>query len=113
MIVRDGKESDLTAFYGRGAPKSGKLRVAEENGEVVALIGYYPYEKGTVFVFSDIKPEATQKVALLRHAVRFLRSLDHVGVCIASDGAGPLLERLGWVYAGDDEERQVYAWPIH
>lgn len=105
---RPATAADFRAFFGREAPHALRARALERNGEVLGLAGWY-LAAGKAVVFSDMKP-GIPKSLIWREARAFMAELRLPAICVASEGAGPFLERLGWVHVSGSDVGEVYAW---
>lgn len=92
--VRAAVAADIFAFYGRTAPQSLRAKVLVRDGEVIGLAGHY-LMNGVAVVFSESKGDVP-KMTVWRESVKFMKTLSLPAICVASDGSGPFLERLGW-----------------
>ena len=105
---------DLRRFYaGRQIPVTLRARVAEFNGEIVGMIGWY--RRGEqAFVVSEVRGEMRRFPRLiLQEARAMLDSLKLPGLCMADPkepGARRLLEWLGWRYLMTTDEGEAYIW---
>lgn len=98
------------AFYGKPFARTLKAEVFEHNGEVIAVVGYY-FLNGWALVFSDIMETAPRlKMRVWREAVRFMGKLTFPALCVADEGSGPFLTRLGWQFVGPSGDGDVYSW---
>lgn len=88
---------DVADFYG-SIPMSMRATVAELDGRVVGIAGYY-MAQGVAFVFSDCKAELP-KMTIWREAVKYMQGLTIPAICVASEGSERFLERLGWKHLG-------------
>ena len=105
----------MRAFYGHDLPFSARAWVAEVDGEVIGIAGYY-LRGGAALVFSDMR-EAMKAypVTIMREARRLMARIKVPAVCIADPdlpGSGRFLERLGWRFDRRTEEGDQYTWPI-
>lgn len=100
--------ADLLAFYGKPPPHSVRARVLEQDGEVIGVAGYYILN-GMAVVFSDSN-RPIPKMTIWREALAMMATIKIPAVCVANEGSGPFLERLGWVHVTDDETGGVYSW---
>lgn len=108
--VRPARASDLIALFGEPYGSTLRAWTLEADGEPVALAGYF-MSSGHAMVFSDIT-DGIPKMTLWREAKRFMDKLKVPGVCVAAEGSGPFLERLGWAFAGHSEDGEVYTWRL-
>lgn len=112
-LVRPARAADFRAFYGRALPRSGRAWVAELDGKVIGLAGYY-LMGGRAFVFSDMdEAMARYPVTIMREARRLMAGLRLPALCIADparETSGRFLERLGWRLVGPGDEGDIYAW---
>jgi hypothetical protein len=75
--------------------------------EPVGIAGWFVVH-GVAHVFSDLKP-GVPKLAVWRAARKLMGLLPRSAICVTT-GSGLFLDRLGWVYLGDCDEGEVYAW---
>lgn len=88
-----------------------RARVAEQDGRIVAVLGYY-VQDGIARVFSEVR-EPLPKMTIWREAAAMMARIKVPAVCLADrdhPGSCRLLERLGWQHAGTTPEGEVYAW---
>lgn len=114
--VRAARPADFEAFYGRSPPYTMRAWVAELDGEVIGIAGYY-MRQGWVQAFSDMNDAMRQYPGtIMREARRFMARLKSPALCIAScseKNAARFLGYLGWRHVGTSEEGEVYAWQPH
>ena len=96
------------AFYGRMPPRSVRVWVLEHDGQVLGLAGYF-MQDGKAVLFSDVR-EGVPKMTIWRAALAFMKSLDMPLVCEGTQKSAAFLERLGWVYVGDNDNGMVFEW---
>lgn len=101
------------AFYGSPLPVSARAWVAELDGEVIGIAGYY-LKGGAALVFSDMTDAMrAYPVTIMREAKRVMAEIRVPAVCIASSerkGSARFLRRLGWTFARSTDEGEAYAW---
>lgn len=90
----------MVHLYDGALPFSIRATVAELNGEVVGIAGYY-MAQGVAFVFSESRAELP-KMTIWREAVKYMNGLNVPAICVASVGAERFLERLGWRHLSGD-----------
>lgn len=99
----------MAAFFPADPPKSARAWVAELDGRVIAVAGYY-IDGGAAVVFSDMKDEMYDfPVTIVREARAFMARLPVPAACSASPrvrGAGRFLRRLGWQHLRGN----VFVW---
>ena len=103
MKSRPATQADIKALYGN-VPVTMRARVLDVDGEVAAILGYH-LTGGAVVVFSEIR-KPIPKMAVWREAKKFMSELKIPAICVAENGSGPLLKRLGWV----TEDEEVFTW---
>lgn len=106
--VRHATAGDMLDFYGRAPPYAVRAWVAEEDGKVLGVAGYH-LEAGCAVVFSD-RRGGIPRMTIWREAKKMMRRITVPALCVAEDGAGPFLERLGWVFVGNSDAGGVYKW---
>lgn len=111
--VRAARPSDFEAFYGRRLPYTAWAWVAEQDGEVIGIAGYYVRD-GWVQAFADMDDAMRMwPGTIMREAKKFMARLKSPAACIASPAeknAAGFLEHLGWRHIGTSAEGDVYAW---
>lgn len=105
---RPATQADLLTFFGRLPDCSVRARVLEQGGEIVGVAGYF-MAGGRAVVFSDLKGDVPN-MTIWREAKALMDSLRVPALCIAENGSGPFLERLGWQYVGPSADGEVYEW---
>ena len=105
---RPASRSDIEGFFGRMPGPSIRARVLELDGEVVGVAGYY-LVGGIAVMFSDTKADIP-KLTIWRESKAMMAGMRIPAVCVASDGSGPFLERLGWRHLGPSPDGEVYQW---
>ena len=102
---------DIANALGSAPPYSVRAWVLEKNGDVVGIAGYW-LAGGRAVVFSDLMQSGMPKVTIWRAAREFMKKLKIPSLCVAQEGSGPFLERLGWDYLGDSPDGEVYQWEL-
>ncbi len=80
--------------------------VLEIEGEIAGIAGYY-FTGGTAVVFSEMR-RAIPAAVIWRESIEMMRKIKFPAICVAQDGSGRFLERLGWV----TEDGEVYKWRL-
>ena len=107
---RPATRADIEGFFGKLPRQSIRARVLEVGGEVVGVAGYYMVN-GVAVMFSDKKGDIP-KMTIWRESRAMMDKIETPAVCVAEEGAGPFLERLGWQHAGPSSEGEVYTWQV-
>lgn len=114
--VRAARPADFEAFYGRRLPYTARAWVAELDGEVIGIAGWYRRADGYALAFSDMTDAMRMWPGMImREAKRFMGALSGPAVCVANcneEGAARFLSHLGWRKVGVCEDGEVYAWQI-
>ena len=113
MKIRAARQSDIVEFHGHALPHGARAWVAEDDGKIVAVAGYYI--TGPKMVWSEIKDEMRDYPVSIFRFARFLMGQLPPGLwaCLASKneaGSERLLQRLGWTHARSTESGEVYLW---
>ncbi|WP_456389745.1 hypothetical protein [Profundibacter sp.] len=107
-LTRPATRSDILTFFDKIPGRSIRANVLEIGGKVVGVAGYH-IAGGMAVVFSD-GTDAIPKQRIWRESLKFMRELKIPAICIASDGSGHFLERLGWKYCGPSNDGDVYTF---
>jgi len=98
------------AFFGQLPPLTVRARVLEVDGKLAGIAGYWMAGDQAV-VFSDIAEDVTiPKLRIMREGLAFMKELDVPARCLADEGSGAFLTRLGWEHIGTSDEGEVYQW---
>ena len=117
MIVRPATVGDFVSFLGAAPPWRCRAWAGEVGGSIVGMGGVsYPPHAVAPIVWADLTDAARRHaVTLHRHAMAFLRTLDHPRLlCMADseiEAAPRWLRRLGFIPTGivsDDGEAFIY-----
>ena len=86
-----------------------RARVIEQDGEVVAVAGYY--RAGAVMaMFSDVKVQLP-KMTIWREAKAMMEGFNLPAYCLAANSsAAKFLQRLGWTHYATTDEGEFYVW---
>lgn len=103
----------MRRFYGEAPARSFRARVAEMDGEIVGLVGWY-VERGRAYVFSEVRePLRRFPRVIWREARTVMDAMRVPAVCVADKdepGAERMLRRLGWRHVGSTRDGEAYAW---
>lgn len=78
--------------------------VLEIDGEIAGIAGYY-FPGATAVVFSEMRKPIPAAV-IWRESVKMMRKINFPAICLAQEGSGRFLQRLGW----ETEDGEVYKW---
>lgn len=109
--IKPATREDLISFYGEQLNRTVYAYVGERDGEVLGLGGYY-FDKDSIVMFSDIKPEGRDKkksiVKIIKIIMKAARKHRLPIVAVPDDdyeSSCQLLKRLGFENFGE-----VYIW---
>lgn len=113
--VRAAKAADIEAWHGKSLQHTVRAWVAEEDGEVIGMAGYY-LPGGPPIVFSDMREGMKRhRKAILKEARRVMSEVRQPMFAMASqkeDGSERFLQWLGFVHYKTTPEGEVYLWPM-
>jgi hypothetical protein len=98
-------QADILAFFDKLPAQSMRAWVLKRNDEVLGVAGFY-VSNGVAVVFSD-STDGIPKLRIWRESLKFMRDLKIPAIC-TTQGSGPFLERLGWIYVGPSSDGDVY-----
>lgn len=107
---RPATRADIYRFFGKIPGQSLRARVLEVDGEIVGVAGYYLMGNVAV-MFSDSKGDIP-KMTIWRESKAMMDRIKIPAICIAQEGSGRFLKRLGWTYAGPSPDGEVYEWRV-
>ena len=113
--IRWATAADLDRFYGERVPMTVRARVAELEGEIIAVFGWRMVG-GRALVFSELSEAARRfPMSIVRETRKLMSELGSVpAICIADPGeptAAKFLRVLGWQHGHSSDEGEVYKWP--
>ena len=95
IVIRPARGDDVEAFFGRPSPFTLiNAEVADSDGEILALMGVYWYEKRR-YIFSDMRETALKyRKKILATAKAFMRKLPKGVYYAVPDTRHPTADRF-------------------